>query len=372
MTFPNLSVADMLAMPAIVLALLQGTHFAFHRTSKISAMIGVILYLLAAFLLLSFNDVFQYPAFLSYLLLRLAILIPGILWLLAYYLFSDESKVSILSWTLLVGYFVFSTTGSTLNLVGVIEIEPPSIHYTLFSLIPQLCMLGFGVHALYLAVKGYYSDLIELRRTVRVLFVGCMAMLVIVVLSNGLGEYVQLMASEGDADVEAPIPEVVISAYILLLLLAAHFYLFTLRQDIRELFDTAATVKPGEQNAKETLSKSEKALIDKLVKAMTEEKLYAQHGYTIAQLAAHLNVSEHKLRGAINKHLSYKNFNQFLNSYRLSEAADRLVNSSAPITTIAIEVGFSSLSVFNTAFRNRFGVTPTGYRGGNAAPASID
>jgi AraC-like DNA-binding protein len=53
-----------------------------------------------------------------------------------------------------------------------------------------------------------------------------------------------------------------------------------------------------------------------------------------------------------------------LNSYRLAEAASRLVNSDAPITTIAIEVGFSSLSVFNTAFRGRFGVTPTGYRVG--------
>lgn len=365
MTIPNLSLADLLALPAIVLALLQGTHFAFHRTTKISAMVGLILFLLAAFLLLSFNEVFQYPPFLSFLLLRLAILIPGVLWLLGYYLFSDEARVSNFSWALLIGYFMLSFVGSTLELIGVMEVEPPSTTYTIFSLIPQLCMLGFGLHALFLAVRGYYSDLIELRRTVRVLFVGCMAVLVIIVLANGLGEYIQTMTSDSDAEVEALIPEIVIAAYILLLLLAAHFYTFTLRDDIRDLFDTATAVKPGEQNPGESLSKSERALIDKLVHAMTEEKLYSQHGYTIAQLATHLNVSEHKLRGAINRHLSYKNFNQFLNSYRLAEAANRLVNSSTPITTIAIEVGFSSLSVFNTAFRNRFGVTPTRYRAEN-------
>ena len=79
-------------MPAIVLAFLQGTHFALHHATRISAMVSLILFLLSAFLLLSLSEAFQYPAFLSFLLLRLAILIPGILWLLAYYLFSDEAR----------------------------------------------------------------------------------------------------------------------------------------------------------------------------------------------------------------------------------------------------------------------------------------
>lgn len=364
MTIPNLSPSDLLAMPAIVLAFLQGTHFALHHATRISAMVSLILFLLSAFLLLSLSEAFQYPAFLSFLLLRLAILIPGILWLLAYYLFSDEARVSLFTWSLLIGYFVLSTTGSSLALMGVLEIEPPSAAYTVFSLVPQLCMLCFALHALFLAVRGYYSDLIELRRTVRVAFVGSMAILVIIVLGNGLGEYFQSMASSNDAVVEELVPQVIIAAYILILLLALHFYTFTLRADIRVLLDTAVPEKPGEQRVTETLSRSEKALIDRLVRAMAEEKLYVQHGFTIAQLSAHLNVSEHKLRGAINRHLGYKNFNQFLNSYRLAEAASRLVHSDAPITTIAIEVGFSSLSVFNTAFRGRFGVTPTGYRVG--------
>jgi len=364
MTIPNLSPSDLLAMPAIVLAFLQGTHFALHHATRISAMVSLILFLLSAFLLLSLSEAFQYPAFLSFLLLRLAILIPGILWLLAYYLFSDEARVSLFTWSLLIGYFVLSTTGSSLALIGVLEIEPPSAAYTVFSLVPQLCMLCFALHALFLAVRGYYSDLIELRRTVRVAFVGSMAILVIIVLGNGLGEYFQSMASSNDAVVEELVPQVIIAAYILILLLALHFYTFTLRADIRVLLDTAVLEKPGEQRVTETLSRSEKALIDRLVRAMAEEKLYVQHGITIAQLSTHLNVSEHKLRGAINRHLGYKNFNQFLNSYRLAEAASRLVNSDAPITTIAIEVGFSSLSVFNTAFRGRFGVTPTGYRVG--------
>ncbi|NIM18801.1 MAG: helix-turn-helix domain-containing protein, partial [Candidatus Latescibacteria bacterium] len=33
-----------------------------------------------------------------------------------------------------------------------------------------------------------------------------------------------------------------------------------------------------------------------------------------------------------------------------------------PVLTIALDVGFRSLSSFNTAFRAHYGKTPTGYR----------
>ena len=44
-----------------------------------------------------------------------------------------------------------------------------------------------------------------------------------------------------------------------------------------------------------------------------------------------------------------------------------LARSDLPVTTIAIEAGFTSFSVFNRAFKDAFGVTPSQYRREQAA-----
>ena len=58
-----------------------------------------------------------------------------------------------------------------------------------------------------------------------------------------------------------------------------------------------------------------------------------------------------------------RNFNQFINRYRVEEAARRLVDEPrTPVLTIALDVGFRSISSFNTAFRAHYRKTPTDYR----------
>jgi AraC-like DNA-binding protein len=54
---------------------------------------------------------------------------------------------------------------------------------------------------------------------------------------------------------------------------------------------------------------------------------------------------------------------QWLLRARLREAARRLVTSRAPVTEIALDVGFDDLSNFIRTFRAEFGVPPSGYRG---------
>jgi AraC-like DNA-binding protein len=95
---------------------------------------------------------------------------------------------------------------------------------------------------------------------------------------------------------------------------------------------------------------------------MEDEQLYTQPGLTIADLAEALSVQEYRLRRIINRTMQHKNFNQFLNSYRIDDASRRLLDSKFPVSRIALDVGYSSLSVFNKAFKERFGVTPTEYR----------
>lgn len=72
---------------------------------------------------------------------------------------------------------------------------------------------------------------------------------------------------------------------------------------------------------------------------------------------------EYKIRGVINKELGYRNFNEFINEYRIAEAAQRLISEpDTPISNIALDVGYRTLSSFNRAFRKEKDTTPTAYR----------
>lgn len=100
-----------------------------------------------------------------------------------------------------------------------------------------------------------------------------------------------------------------------------------------------------------------------IISRMQDERLYAQHEYRISDFANALGVPEHQLRKKINNGLGFRNFNQFINSFRLAEAAERLrTEPRKPVLTIALDVGFSSISVFNTSFQMRFHMTPSEYR----------
>lgn len=56
------------------------------------------------------------------------------------------------------------------------------------------------------------------------------------------------------------------------------------------------------------------------------------------------------------------NFVDYLNSYRLSQAAQLLGNTKIPVTDICYEVGFQNLSYFIRLFKSKFELTPGKYR----------
>jgi AraC-like DNA-binding protein len=107
------------------------------------------------------------------------------------------------------------------------------------------------------------------------------------------------------------------------------------------------------------------ALASRVVAEMDTQALWRREGLGIGELAAALNTQEYLLRRAINQHLGYRNFNDFLHGYRLREAARRLASpadDALPVLTIALDCGYGSIGPFNRAFKARFGVTPTQYR----------
>ena len=102
-----------------------------------------------------------------------------------------------------------------------------------------------------------------------------------------------------------------------------------------------------------------------LAHIMTSERAYRQDGLTIATLAHQLGMPEYKLRRLINQGLGHRNFNSFVNSYRIAEVKAALADpqqAEVPVLTLALDAGFSSLGPFNRAFKAETGVTPTEYR----------
>ena len=121
-------------------------------------------------------------------------------------------------------------------------------------------------------------------------------------------------------------------------------------------------IRPAADGARETIAPLLLARLDQL---MTVERIYRQEGLTIGGLAARLNLPEHRLRQAINEGLGYRNFNAFLNHYRLADAKAALADPSqreVPVLTIAMDAGFQSIGPFNRAFKADTGLTPTEFR----------
>jgi AraC-like DNA-binding protein len=109
----------------------------------------------------------------------------------------------------------------------------------------------------------------------------------------------------------------------------------------------------------------DRAELARLEQMMSVERAYRQEGLTIAVLAGKLALPEYRLRQLINEGLGYRNFNAFLNRYRIDDAKAALGDpgqKDVPVLTIAMDAGFQSIGPFNRAFKTDTGVTPTEFR----------
>jgi AraC-like DNA-binding protein len=105
-------------------------------------------------------------------------------------------------------------------------------------------------------------------------------------------------------------------------------------------------------------------LFDKTVTLVDDQKLFLNPDLTLKELSGLLKVSPQIMSMVINQK-SGMNFNGFINGYRITEAL-RLLEleqyRNHTISSIAFEVGFNSLSSFNTSFKKQTGSTPVAYR----------
>jgi len=109
----------------------------------------------------------------------------------------------------------------------------------------------------------------------------------------------------------------------------------------------------------------EPQLAERLQQLIEVEQVFREEGLTISTLAARLDAQEYRVRQLINSQLGFRNFNAFLNHYRVREARKTLGDPARRhlgIAQVAYEVGYSSLGPFNKAFKERTGRTPSEFR----------
>ncbi|WP_461490506.1 helix-turn-helix domain-containing protein [Pontibacter sp. HJ8] len=113
------------------------------------------------------------------------------------------------------------------------------------------------------------------------------------------------------------------------------------------------------------LSETETDLIfEDVQKLLTDEQLYKNPDLTLSTFSKALKVSPQKISMAINSR-SGSNFNGFVNHFRIRYAQALLEDRRShelTIAAIAYEVGFNSLTSFNTAFKKQLQKTPSAYR----------
>jgi len=103
---------------------------------------------------------------------------------------------------------------------------------------------------------------------------------------------------------------------------------------------------------------------NRLIALMESGKPYLNPQLKVDDLAAKLGIPEKQVSGLLNQHIG-KNFNDFINSYRVEEAKKCLIDAgydNYTIAAIAYECGFNSLATFQRCFKQFTGVTPSSYQ----------
>lgn len=228
------------------------------------------------------------------------------------------------------------------------------------GLVITLATLAFALLAVAQSLASWRADLVEKRRRLRVFIVGAGAFYTLLNMGPRLLHAGQPGAVAGLIDMVALSVISVVVAWHLLRSSGAQLFL-----------PVPASPAPVATTAAEAVMQvpAEEAVDTGLIAAlealMAGERFYRQDGLTIGALAQRLKVPEYKLRRAINQGLGYRNFNAFLNRYRIDEVKAALsdpAQAPVPVLTLAMDAGFQSLGPFNRAFKAETGLTPTEFR----------
>jgi AraC-like DNA-binding protein len=278
---------------------------------------------------------------------------PVVFWLWARVVFDDDfiqrARHAALWALLATGELVSAYGGATWSRLGPVA-----------DTLVQLAALGLAVLAAAQTMTTWRGDLVMGRRRLRVvILLGAVLFISIdAIYCSGLGRLALTPTAIDAIKTTGPCVLAVLAAWSLLQVAPigpAAGVLLAQRSD-----DVTPAAAP-----RTALQGVNPLLLKRLGQLMTKERIFRQEGLTIGALASRLAVPEERLRRAINEGLGYRNFNAFINHYRLEDAKTALSDPSqhdVPVLTIAMDAGFQSLGPFNRAFKADTGMTPTEYR----------
>ncbi|MBS1507211.1 MAG: helix-turn-helix transcriptional regulator [Bacteroidetes bacterium] len=117
--------------------------------------------------------------------------------------------------------------------------------------------------------------------------------------------------------------------------------------------------------AKDQLTEEQKNIyVSRILAYMQNEKPFIQPDFTLQQLAQHTGIPSRHVSQVLNSSLQ-QSFIDFVNRYRVEESKRLLQEpNSQQMTILAIlyDVGFTSKSTFNHAFKKHTGTTPSQFR----------
>ena len=269
-----------------------------------------------------------------------AISIPVLFFLLTKAIFDDHFKPT---WAIL-GWFALQIIPHfRVYLKGIVTLNNTLLQITF--IVAEIVSLGFVIGGLYVAVKTRKADLVESRLRFRKIFILVTATII------GITLIVESMPIDRES---VDILQILQRSSILIL--TGYFLI------------TNFEIKPGfffREIRTERPIVEDNQLRKKLETLIEEQKIYRKEGLTIGELADMLKEQEYKVRRLINGELGYRNFNDFLNKYRVTEACEILTDPSQnrkTILEIAFSLGYQSIGPFNKAFKELKDTTPTAFR----------
>jgi AraC-like DNA-binding protein len=270
-----------------------------------------------------------------------SISVPVTFFLLTKAIFDDHFRPG---WSIL-GWFALEIIPHFhIYLRGVISVDDTLLQVT--YIISEIISLGFVLAGLYVAIKTRKSDLVESRLRFRNIFILVTALIIGITL---IVEALPIARESTD------VLQIIQRTSIVLLTL---FFIVS-NVEVKSGFFFKEILKDKPVAVEDT------QLREKLNSLIQEKKIYKKEGLTIGELAELMGEQEYRLRRLINGELGFRNFNDFLNKYRVNEACEILSDPSQnkkTILEIAYGLGYQSIGPFNKAFRELKETTPTAYR----------
>lgn len=278
-------------------------------------------------------------------LLGLVVAQPVFFWLTANGLFDDRFRFRWWHALAIAGKFAVA---------GAIAYERPIANvFTGYSAeeLPRLMpnffyTLAFVFHALAVVLRTNRTDLVEPRRRLRAYVLIGTAVIILQALLNAAVMRPLNFSSASD------------TASLVLITLGALVTVTWGDALWRDIFAVRERSPSGSAEA-------DPAIVAKALAAMEKDELFRTEGLTLTALSEKLGEQEYKLRRAINSGLGYRNFNEYLNFYRMRAAKKFLENGenrAYPLIHLALDLGYAAPAPFNRAFKDATGIAPGEYR----------